>query len=67
MIKHSHHVLFSNTTATMTAFHQQLIPKTCNQRRSSSISTTNYSLQQINETESYTEEDDNIQEPSLSI
>jgi hypothetical protein len=51
----------------MTAFHQQLIPKTCNQRRSSSISTTNYSLQQINETESYTEEDDNIQEPSLSI
>jgi len=55
----------------MTAIHQQLIPKTCNQYRSSSvssaISTTNSSVQQINDTESYTEEDENIQEPSLSI
>jgi len=31
------------------------------------ISTTNSSVQQINDTESYTEEDENIQEPSLSI
>jgi len=62
LIKHSHHVLFSNPTATMTAFHQHRSSSI-----SSTISTTNSSVQQINEIESYTEEDDNIQEPSLSI
>jgi len=55
---HFHYSLLSNTAAALTR-HSSSVSLT--------ISTTNSSVQQINDSESYTEEDENIQELSSSI